>query len=128
MKRYFIIIVSLFFSIIAMATPPNLNVEKLFDGSYNSNKSVSIRISKSKNKYFRGITVNKNAKLVEEITALFRKDLEKAEKSQDIIENGGVSYSSMTVLNNNLEITIGISYSPNNSCYLFITGPNEAFK
>ena len=111
-----------------MATPPNLNVEKLFNGSYNSNKSVSIQISRSKNKYFRGITVNNNAKLVEEITALFRKDLEKAEESQDIIENGGVSYSSMTVLNNNLGITIGISYSPNNSCYLFITGPNEAFK
>lgn len=128
MKRYIIILFSLICGLVAMAASPNLNVEKLFDGSYNSDKTVSIHISKSKDKYFRGFTVTNNAKLVKKVTTLFKKDTEKAEKSQDIIDKGRMSYSSMTVINNNREINIGISYQPDNSCYLFISGPNEAFK
>ncbi|MDE6256922.1 MAG: hypothetical protein K2M53_00910 [Muribaculaceae bacterium] len=128
MKRYIIIIISLFVGLIAMAKPPHLNVEKLFDGSYNADKSVSIHISKSKEKYTRGFTVTNNASLVKKVTSLFKKDTERAENSQDIIENGGVVYSWMTILNNNREIKIGLSYSPGNVCYLFITGPTEAFK
>ena len=128
MKRYIFIIISMFVGMIAMAKPPQLNVEKLFDGSYNSDKSVSIHISKSKDKYFRGFTVTNNTDLVKKVTSLYRKDTEKAENSQDIIKNGGLKYSSMTVKNNNREIKIGLSYDPENSCYLFITGPEEAFK
>ena len=128
MKRYIVIIVSLLMGMVAMAKPPQLNVEKLFDGSYNSDKSVSIHISKSKEKYFRGFTVTNNAALVKKVTSLFKKDVEKAENSQDIIENGGVVYSSMTIKNNNKEIKIGLSYSPGDVCYLFITGVPEAFK
>lgn len=128
MKRYILIIAALFISIAAMAKPPRLNVEKLFDGSYNSDKTVRIHISRTPEKYFRGFTVTNNAALVKKVTDLFKKDVPKAEKSQDIIENGGVVYSSMTVKNNDLDINIGLSYSPGNVCYLFITGPNEAFK
>lgn len=128
MKRYIILIISLVISIVAMAKPPHLNVEKLFDGSYNSDKSVSIHISKSKKKYFRGFTVNNNAKLVDKVTDLFKKDAENAEASQDFIENGKPCYSSITVYNNECKIEIGLSYSGDSGCYLFISGPNEAFK
>ena len=129
MKRYIILILSFFISsVIAMAKAPNLNVEKLFDGSYNSDKSVSIHISKSKKKYFRGFTVNNNAKLVDKVTDLFKKDAENAETSQDFIENGRPSYSSITILNNDCKIEVGLSYSGGDGCYLFISGPNEAFK
>lgn len=128
MKRYIFTIISLLVGIVAMATPPNLNVEKLFDGSYNSNKSVQINIYKSNGKYFRGFTVNNNAALVKKVTGLFKKDAERADSSQDIIENGGPTYSSMVIKNNNHRIDIGISYTPNNSCYLFINGPIDAFK
>lgn len=128
MKRLLIILIGMIFGLTAMAKPPHLNVEKLFDGSYNSDKTVSIHISRTPEKYFRGFTVTNNASLVKKVTGIFRKDVPKAKKSQDIIENGGVSYSSMTVVNNNREINIGISYQPDNSCYLFISGPDEAFK
>lgn len=128
MKRYLIIIISLLAGMAAMAKPPHLNVEKLFDGSYNSDNTVSIHISKSKEKYFRGFTVTHNAALVKKVTSLFKKDVERAETSQDIIQNGGVAYSSMTINNNGHEINIGLSYSPGDDCYLFITGPVEAFK
>ncbi|MDE5806904.1 MAG: DUF5024 domain-containing protein [Muribaculaceae bacterium] len=128
MKRYLITIISLFVGLVAMAAPPNLNVEKLFDGSYNSDKTVSIHITKSKDKYFRGFTVTNNAALVKKVTSLFKMDEERAETSQELVEKGGVVYSGMTIKNNNHEIKIGVSYSPGNVCYLFISGPNEAFK
>ncbi|MDE5878152.1 MAG: hypothetical protein K2H47_11745 [Muribaculaceae bacterium] len=128
MKRYIILILSFFISVIAMAKAPNLNVEKLFDGSYNSDKSVSIHISKSKKKYFRGFTVNNNAKLVDKVADLFKKDAENAETAQDFIENGRPSYSCITIINNECKIEIGLSYSGDGGCYLFISGPNDAFK
>lgn len=111
----------------AVAKPPHLNVEKVFDGTYDYNKSVSINISKTKDKYFRGCTVRNDASLVKKIVSLFKADLKRAEKSQDIIENGP-KYSSMTIINNNLTINVGLSFEPDNGCYLFITGPNEAFE
>ncbi len=128
MKRSILILFSLICGFVAMAAPPKLNVEKLFDGSYNSDETVSIHISKSKDKFFRGFTVTNNASLVKKVTNLFKKDVEKASKSQDFIEKGRMTYSSMTITNNNHDINVGISYQPDNSCYLFITGPNEAFK
>ncbi len=128
MKRQIFVIISLLMGLIAMAKAPELNLEKLFDGSYNSDKSVSIIVSRSKDKYFRSINVENNAALVKKITELFKKDIERADKSQDIIEKGRLSYSSMTILNNDYEIKIGLSYSSDNSCYLFIKGEPEAFK
>lgn len=128
MKKLALILVCILTCATVMAKPPHLEVEKLFDGSYNTDKSVSIHISKSRDKYFRGFTVDNNSKLVKKVTALFKKDVERAEKSHDIIANGGTSYSSMEILNNGLVIQIGISYSSDNTCYLFITGPEEAFK
>lgn len=128
MRRFLIMLFSTICCLVAMATPPHLNVEKLFDGSYNSDKTVSIHISKSQDKYFRGFTVTNNAALVKKVTSLFKKDVAKAKSSHDFIEKGGVSYSSMTIINNNCDIYVGISYQPDNSCYLFINGPNEAFK
>ncbi len=128
MKRYLLIIICILGGLTAMAKPPHLNVEKLFDGSYNSDHTVYIHISKSKAKYFRGFTVTHNAALVKKVTDLFKKDVERAETSQEIIQNGGVAYTSMTIKNNGHEINIGLSYSPGDVCYLFISGPNEAFK
>jgi hypothetical protein len=127
MKRILIVLASVVIGLVAFAKPPQLNVEKIFDGSYNYDKSVSLHISRENGKYFRGCTVRNNAALVKKITALFGKDLKRAVKSQEIINNGP-SYSSMTITNNNLEIYIGLSYEPDNGCYLFINGPLDAFK
>lgn len=128
MKRLLIILSVIFLtSLAAVAKPPHLNVEKLFDGSYNTNKSVSLIVSKKDGKYFRGCSVENNPAMVKKIAGLFEKDLDRAAKSQDIISNGS-KFSSMTVINNNLEIHIGLSYDTANGCFLFIDGPVGAFK
>lgn len=127
MKKYILIIIMLFVSLAASAKAPNLHVEQMFNGSYNTNPSVSLNISKSQEKYFRGCTITNNKNLLNKIAQLFEKDLPRAARSQDLISNG-TRFRSMTIMNNEEEIYVGLSYDANNGCYLFISGPLKAFK
>ncbi|MCM1336080.1 MAG: hypothetical protein NC187_06275 [Candidatus Amulumruptor caecigallinarius] len=127
MKKYILILIFSIISLAAAAKAPNLHVEKMFDGSYSANPSVSINISRTPQKYFRGCTVTNNSSLLNKVAKLFEKDLEGATKSQDLMANG-TRYRSMVIMNNGEEIYIGLSYDANNGCYLFISGPLSAFK
>lgn len=127
MKKYILIIILPFISLAASAKAPNLHVEQMFNGSYNTNPSVSLNISKSPEKYFRGCTITNNKNLLNKIARLFEKDLPRAARSQDLISNG-TRFRSMTIMNNDEEIYVGLSYDANNGCYLFISGPLKAFK
>ncbi|MDE7376947.1 MAG: hypothetical protein K2N16_08860 [Muribaculaceae bacterium] len=114
-------------SLAVYAKSPKLHVEQMFNGFYNTNQTVSIIISKSEEKYFRGCIVTQNKEIVDKIAQLFEKDLAKASSSQDIISNGS-RFRTMTITNNGEEICVGLSYDPDDSCYLFISGPLNAFK
>ena len=127
MKRYILIIILSMVSLAASAKAPDLNVEQMFDGTYNTNPSISLNISKSEDKYFRGCTVTRNKEILDKVSTLFEEDLPKASRSQDIIANG-TRFRSMTIMNNGEEIYVGLSYDTNNGCYLFISGPLKAFK
>lgn len=127
MKKYTLILILSMISLAVSAKAPNLHVEQMFNGSYNTNPSISLNISKSQEKYFRGCTVTQNQKILNKISQLFEKDLPRASRSQDIISNG-TKYRSMIILNNGEEIYVGLSYDANNGCYLFISGPLKAFK
>lgn len=127
MKKYILIIILSIVSLSAFAKPPKLNVDKLFDGSYSSNPSVSVIISQSPEKYFRGFTVTDNKAIVDKVTKLFEKDLPRATSSQEIISSGS-RYRTMHIPNNGEDIYIGISYTQDTSCYLFITCYPKAYK
>lgn len=127
MKKYILILIFSIFSFTAIAKAPNLHVEKIFDGSYTTNKSVSLNISKTPEKYFRGCTVKNNKSILNKISQFFDKDLPKATRSQDLTNNGS-RFRSMVIINNGEEIFIGLSYDGDNGCYLFISGPQNAFK
>lgn len=127
MKKYILIVIFTMFSITAFAKAPNLHVETMFDGSYNTNKSVSLNVSKTPEKYFRGCTVTNNKFLLNKVSQLFEKDLPRATRSQDLTNNGS-RFRSMVIINNGEEIYIGLSYDENNGCYLFISGSQKAFK
>lgn len=127
MKKYILIIFLSLVSLSAFAKAPNLHVEQMFNGSYNTNQSVSINISKSSEKYFRGCTVTNNKSLLSKVQKLFDKDLPRATRQQDLISNG-TRFQSMVIINNGEEIYVGLSYDANNGCYLFISGPLKAFK
>lgn len=127
MKKYILIILLSMVSLAVSAKAPDLHVEQMFDGSYNTNPSVSLNISKNQEKYFRGCTVTKNKGILDKISQLFEKDLPKASSFQDVISNG-TRYRSMIIINNGEEIYIGLSYDADDGCYLFINGPVKAFK
>lgn len=126
MKKYILILILSMISLAVSAKKPNLHVEQMFNGSYNTNVSVSLNISKSQEKYFRGCTVTQNKKILNKVSQLFEKDLPRASRSQDIISNG-TRFRSMTIQNNGEEIYVGLSYDANNGCYLFISGSLKAF-
>jgi len=127
MKKHILIIILSLVSLSALAKAPDLHVEKMFDGSYNTNQSVSLIVSRTPEKYFRGCTVTNNSGIVKKVTQLFDKDLPKATRSQDLTDNG-TRFRSMIILNNGEKIYVGLSYDESNGCYLFINGPLEAFK
>lgn len=127
MKKYILIIILSLVSLTAFAKAPNLHVEQMFNGSYNTNPSISINMSKSPEKYFRGCTVTNNKFILNKVEKLFEKDLPRATRQQDIISNG-TRFQSMVIINNGEEIYVGLSYDANNGCYLFISGPLKAFK
>lgn len=127
MKKYILVLILSMLSLASFAKAPKLHVEQMFNGSYNSNPNVSIIISKSEEKYFRGCIITQNKEIVGKISQLFEKDLAKASSSQDIITNGS-RFRSMTITNNGEDIYIGLSYDPDDSCYLFVSGPLNAFK
>lgn len=127
MKKILLIIVLSFLSLTAFAKAPNLHVEQLFDGSYNSNESVSTNIYRNQQKYFRGFTVIDNRTLLNKVEQLFEQDLTKAESSFESISQGQ-RYRSMVIKNNGEEINVGLNYDGHNGCYLFINGSVEAFK
>lgn len=127
MKKFILLFILSMVTFAVSAKAPNLHVEQMFNGSYNTNKSISLNISKSQEKYFRGCTVTNNKGILNKISQLFEKDLTKAVSSQDLISNG-TRYRSMTIMNNGEEIYVGLSYDGNDGCYLFISGPLKAFK
>ena len=127
MKKYILIIMLSMVSLAVSAKAPDLHVEQVFDGSYNTNPSVSLNISKNQEIYFRGCTVTKNKRILDRISQLFEKDLPRASGFQDVISNG-TRYRSMKIINNGEEIYIGLSYDADDGCYLFINGPVKAFK
>lgn len=127
MKKIILLLIFSIISIASFAKAPNLHVEQMFNGSYNSNPSISLNISKSPEKYFRGCTVTNNKSILNKVVKLFEKDLPKEARSQDLISDG-TRFRSMIIINNGEEIYVGLSYDANNGCYLFISGPLKAFK
>ncbi len=127
MKKIILLLVLSMVSLTLYAKTPNLHVEQMFNGSYNTNPSVSLNISKNQEKYFRGCTVTRNKGILSKVTKLFEKDLPRSTRSQDLISNG-TRFRSMTIINNGEEIYVGLSYDADDGCYLFISGPLKAFK
>ena len=127
MKRLTIIILCLVTAIAVFAKPPKLNVEKLFDGRFNSSKSVTISIYKSNGNYYRGITVTNNPGIIKKIADAIERDAPRASHYSDH-QNSDGQYTSLQIINNGETIYIGLQRDRNGGGFFFIQGKEKAFK
>ena len=126
MKHFIIFLTLLFSSLTAMAKPPHLAAEQLFDGRYNTEKSVRTSISKADGFYYRSLHITNNPKIINLIEAALKKDAPRASKSFEQEGEGG-RYTSLKIISNGETIDIGLQQY-NGSAFFFIRGPEKAFK
>ena len=127
MKRLIIIITCIVTALAVYANPPKLNVESLFDGRYNDNKSVTISIYKNNGNYYRGLTVKNNPGIVKKIAEAISKDVPRAKEYSDYKGADG-QYTSLQIVNNGELIYIGLQRDKLGGAFFFIQGKEKAFK
>lgn len=127
MKRLIIIITCIVTSLAVYANPPKLNVESLFDGRYNDDKSVTISIYKNNGYYYRGLTVKSNPGIVKKIADAISKDAPRAKEYSDYNGADG-QYTSLQIVNNGELIYIGLQRDKHGGAFFFIQGKEKAFK
>ena len=124
MKRLFILLLYIVSAVSIYANPPKLNVENLFDGRYNNNKSVTISIYKSNG---RGLTVKNNPEIIKQIAEAIAKDQPRAKDFSDYQGNDG-QYTSLQIVNNGETIYIGLQRDKSGGGFFFIQGKEKAFQ
>ena len=126
MKRILFMIIISISAFTIMAKSPGLEVEKLFDGRYNTEKNVRTSISKDNGIYYRGIHVNNNPQIIDRIYQAIRSDSSRAAKFFEQEGAGGKS-TLMKIINNGETIDVGLQQH-NGNAYFFIKGKEKAFK
>ena len=127
MKRLIIIITCIVTALAVYANPPKLNVESLFDGRYNDDKSVTISIYKNNGNYYRGLTVKSNPGIVKKSSHGISKDAPRAKEYSDYNGADG-QYTSLQIVNNGELIYIGLQRDKHGGAFFFIQGKEKAFK
>lgn len=128
MKRLLIILSFITVALIANAKPPQISVEKFFDGRYNKEKTVSTFFSKDNGSYFRMLQVNNNPSIVKLISETISKEKAKTTRYFEHTGEGGKSII-VKFTNNGETIDIGFQQDPSGkSATLFIKGLEKAFK
>lgn len=126
MKQLLVIFILILTSIAAMAKPPHLAAEQLFDGRYNKEKTVRTSISRADGIYYRSLHITDNPGIIKIIENALRKDSPRAAKSFDQEGEGG-RYTSLKIVSNGVTIDIGLQQY-NGNAFFFIKGKEKAFK
>ena len=127
MKRLLILLLCIVSAVSIYANPPKLNVENLFDGRYNNNKSVTISIYKNNGNYYRGLTIKNNPEIIKQIAEAIVKDQPRAKDFSDYQGEDG-QYTSLQIENNGEIIYIGLQRDKAGGGFFFIQGKEKAFK
>lgn len=127
MKRLVTIMVGIVAVLSAMATPPNLAVETIFDADYTDNKNVEYTIIQNSRGYYRCMTVKDDNEILSQIRSALEKDRPRAEDYTSIQNKDG-SYIRMKFINNKEPIKVGLKVDPNGEFFFFIKGSEKAFK
>lgn len=114
-------------AIAVYANPPKLNVESLFNGRFNDNKSVTTSIYKNNGNFYRGMTIKNNPGIIKKISEAISKDAPRAKEYSDYNGEDG-QYISLQIVNNGEVIYIGLQRDRHGGAFFFIQGKEKAFK
>lgn len=127
MKRFAIILIWVVAALSAMATPPNLAVETIFNENYTDNKNVEYINIQNSNRYYRCLTVKNDNEILKKIRLAIEKDRPMASEYTSFQNKDG-SFTQMKFINNKETIKVGLTVEPNGDFFFFIKGPEKAFK
>lgn len=128
MKRFILTLFISISAVLAFAKPPHLASEELFKGQYEQTKGVKTSIAKTRGQYHRGLTVTGNAAVVKKMVEAINKDARRADYYSDNSDEKE-HYTVMRINNNGRTIQVGLQRDASGkNGYLFIVGPEEAFK
>lgn len=127
MKRFVFFIAIAVLSVAAYAKAPNLAVEKLFDGRYSKTAGISSTVYKNNGKYYRGLTIENNPRVIKAIADAMNADAPRASHYSDHQEKDG-QYTVIKILNNGETIFIGLQRDNTGGGFFFIQGKESAFK
>ena len=126
MKRILILVMVSIICLCAMATPPNLRSEKVFDEVRKGNSKISCMITKRNGRYVRTLTFTNLPNVLKKIQNAFEVDKEKAVGYSHMYDEGDLM-ESIEIVNNGHTIQIGFQCE-DKDVYFFIMGPEDAFK
>lgn len=128
MKRLILILSLLLTAAVALAAPPRLESEKIFDGRYNKDKSVTITIAERNDNSYRTMTVTASPAIIKAMVRAMEKDKPRAEEHTDYRDDK-MHYRFLKIINNGEAIRIGLQTDPDDrSGMFFIQGSRKAFK
>lgn len=128
MKKLSTILICIITATIALAAPPNLQVEQIFNGRHNNEKGVTTTIAERSANYYRGMTVTNKPSLINKIIKAIGKDKPRGADYTDY-QDDSMRYICLKVINNGEVITIGLQTNKtHDSGLFFIQGKMKAFK
>lgn len=127
MKRQLTTLLLITASIIAVAKPPKLACESIFERDDLRIKGVKIVKSQMGDTNYRSITIEDGKKYYDEFLKLVMKDKPRAVSVYESFEGKDESIM-LTIPNNGFEIMIRLNRKNDGSLRLYISGSNEAFK
>ena len=127
MKKTLIIVFFLIGILSAVATPPNLAIEKLFDGRYNDNIKVETTIILNNGMYYRSFTIMGDQKVLSEIQRAMNEDKARS-INYTFHQDRDASYTSMQFLNNGEKIFAGLQIDSTGHAFFYLQAKEKAFK
>ena len=119
MKRYFFLAILSIINIVAVASSPKLASEKIFEEINLYDPSLSITIMEHPDQTVKTLGFKNKPDLHKKIKKALDSDKEKAISKSLVSENGEIS-ESIVIINEDVEIKIGLSNSRSKEVYFFI--------
>lgn len=119
MKKCLLFLIVMVMDFVAMAAPPKLASEKIFENLDLYDTSLSVTIVERKDQIARSLSFKNKPELLEKIKKALTVDKSLA-VSKSLVSNNGEISESIVIVNDDEEIKIGLTCSRSKEVYFFM--------